>query len=115
MMDSGCKPINEEEFLLQLQHFENSRSIGKCVLIPYEHASHSKNIQVLGFDKENDKPIILYVYQPTACTDSRHFTKVSLLLKVDLNYFSEHYNWLKNNLDSRLATLPHFSFPKQQH
>jgi hypothetical protein len=52
MTDSGRQPINEEEFLPWLEHFKNNRSIGKCVLILDGHASHGKNIQVLGFDEQ---------------------------------------------------------------
>jgi prepilin-type processing-associated H-X9-DG protein len=66
MTDSGCEFINEEEFLLCVEHFEKNKSIRKYVLFLDGHASHSKNIHVLGFDGKNYRPISVCVHQPTA-------------------------------------------------
>jgi hypothetical protein len=73
MTDNGYEPVNEE-FLLWLEHFKKNISNGKCVLTLDGHASHGKNIHVLASMRKNERPIILYIYQPTEHISFRHLT-----------------------------------------
>jgi hypothetical protein len=73
MMDSGYRFIANRNLCCGLNIFRNIGALENVFFTRWTSELH-KTIHVFGFDEKNDRPIILYVYQPTVHTGLTHLT-----------------------------------------